>query len=58
MTHNKNYKIFYINLDERTDRKYSFEKHMKKYDLEFVKNYLSSTNFNLNFCINFLEGEN
>jgi glycosyl transferase family 25 len=37
MTHNKNYKIFYINLDERTDRKDSFEKHMKKYDLEFER---------------------
>jgi len=37
MTHNKNYKIFYINLDERTDRKNDFEKHMKKYDLEFER---------------------
>ena len=37
MTHKKNYKIFYINIDERTDRKDSFEKHMKKYDLEFER---------------------
>ena len=37
MTHKKNYKIFYINIDERTDRKYTFEKHMKKYDLEFER---------------------
>jgi glycosyl transferase family 25 len=37
MTHKKNYKIFYINLDERTDRKDNFEKHMKKYDLEFER---------------------
>ena len=37
MTHKKNYKIFYINLDERTDRKCAFEKHMKKYDLEFER---------------------
>ena len=37
MTHKKNYKIFYINIDERTDRKYIFEKHMKKYDLEFER---------------------
>jgi glycosyl transferase family 25 len=37
MTHKKNYKIFYINLDERTDRKNDFEKHMKKYDLEFER---------------------
>ena len=37
MTHKKNYKIFYINLDERKERKYSFEKHMKKYDLEFER---------------------
>lgn len=37
MTHNKNYKIFYINLDERIDRKDNFEKHMKKYDLEFER---------------------
>lgn len=37
MTHKKNYKIFYINMDERTDRKYTFEKHMKKYDLEFER---------------------
>jgi glycosyl transferase family 25 len=37
MTHNKNYKIFYINLDERIDRKDNFEKHMKKYDLDFER---------------------
>ena len=37
MTHKKNYKIFYINLDERTDRKDCFEKHLKKYDLEFER---------------------
>jgi glycosyl transferase family 25 len=37
MTHKKNYKIFYINLDERIDRKDNFEKHMKKYDLEFER---------------------
>jgi len=37
MTHKKNYKIFYINIDERIDRKYTFEKHMKKYDLEFER---------------------
>jgi hypothetical protein len=36
MTHRKNYKIFYINLDERIDRKDNFEKHRKKYDLEFL----------------------
>ena len=37
MIHNKNYKIFYINLDERIDRKNRFEKHMKKYNLEFER---------------------
>jgi glycosyl transferase family 25 len=37
MTHKKNYQIFYINIDERTDRRYRFEKHMKKYDLEFER---------------------
>jgi glycosyl transferase family 25 len=37
MTHRKNYKIFYINLDERIDRKDNFEKHMKKYDLDFER---------------------
>lgn len=45
MTHKKNYKIFYINLDERTDRKYSFEKHMKNYDLEFERFSAFKENF-------------
>ena len=37
MTHRKNYNIFYINMDERTDRRYTFERHMRKYDLEFER---------------------
>jgi glycosyl transferase family 25 len=50
MTHNKNYKIFYINLDERTDRKDSFEKHMKKYDLEFERFSAIKDNFGAFGC--------
>lgn len=34
MQHKRNYKIFYINMDDRNDRRIRFEKHMKKYDLE------------------------
>ena len=34
MQHQKNYRIFYINMDDRVDRRNRFEKHMKKYDLD------------------------
>jgi glycosyl transferase family 25 len=34
MQHQKNYKMFYINMDDRLDRRNRFEKHMKKYDLD------------------------
>jgi len=50
MTHKKNYKIFYINMDERTDRKYTFEKHMKKYDLEFERFSAIKDNFGAFGC--------
>lgn len=50
MTHKKNYKIFYINIDERTDRKDTFEKHMKKYDLEFERFSAIKDNFGAFGC--------
>lgn len=50
MTHRKNYKIFYINLDERIDRKDSFEKHMKKYNLEFERFSAIKDNFGALGC--------
>jgi hypothetical protein len=33
MEHKRNYKIVYLNMDERNDRRIRFEKHMEKYDL-------------------------
>jgi hypothetical protein len=50
MKHKKNYKIFYINIDERTDRKNTFEKHMKKYDLEFERFPAIKDNFGAFGC--------
>jgi glycosyl transferase family 25 len=34
LEHQRNYKIFYINMDDRSDRRCRFEKHMKKYDID------------------------
>lgn len=50
MTHKKNYKIFYINIDKRTDRKYTFEKHMQKYNLEFERFSAIKDNFGAFGC--------
>jgi glycosyl transferase family 25 len=37
MMHKINYNIVYINIDERTDRRWRFEKHMNEYDLTFER---------------------
>jgi glycosyl transferase family 25 len=37
MEHKRNYKIVYINIDERKDRRIRFEKHMNKYDLDYER---------------------
>lgn len=37
MEHKRNYKICYINIDDRTDRQIRFEKHMNDYNLFFER---------------------